>query len=202
MPENFDRKQVEISFRKFSDYASDVVSSNSNIFYTRLNIFIHHCESDPVMSFICNQLKNIDTNFEEWLRKGESTGGSMVGSCQFNLPVDEKARDALLYQLCLKINKNEIDLFGFCLDFFGSHGLDGMIYDFNEAIIKPMVRSIGYKLEEIEYDIETDLQGERYIPITVLNVYQDFSTTVNGNVNTEGDAAIGKGASIETKKLI
>ncbi len=202
MPEKFDRKQVEISFRKFKDYSDDVVSANNILFHTKFNIFIDHCENDPVMSFICKQLKNIDINSDEWLRKGQSTGGSMVGSCQFDLPVDEKTRDALLYQLCLKVNKHEIDLFKFCLVLFRSNSLNKAVYDFNEAIIKPMVRSIGYKLEEIMYDIETDLRNERYIPITVFNVYQDFSTTVNGDINTKGDAAIGEGASIEKKSII
>lgn len=30
-----------------------------------------------------------------------------------------------------------------------------------------------------------------------FNVYQDFSTTLTGNVNTKGDTIIGGGASIE-----
>jgi hypothetical protein len=48
----------------------------------------------------------------------------------------------------------------------------------------------------------TEEVDNRYILIQKFYVYQNFSTTVNGDVNTKGDAAIGKGASIEKKSFI
>lgn len=198
MPEGFDRKQIELSFKKFNGFANDVLSSNYHIFNSRFNIFIYHCENDPVMSVICNQLKSVDIGFDEWWIKCKRTGGSSV----FDLPLDETKRDALLYQLCIKVSKVEIDYFDFSRSFFGASTKSLSISAFNEAIVKPMVRSIGYKLEEIEYDIETDLIDERYIPVTVFHVYQDHSTNIVGDVNIKGDAAIGKGVKIEKKSLI
>jgi hypothetical protein len=203
MEEKFDRKQVEISFRKFNDYAVYLLSSSYNLFNTRFNIFLNHCETDEVMSVICNQLKNTDVNVDEWYEKGRSTGGSFVGSCQFDLPVDETERDALLYKLCIKVNKREIDLFGFCIEFFGDGNFDAMVEEFKEAIVRPMVDSIGYKLEEITYEAEIELEkDDRYIPVNIFYVYQNYSTNVNGDINTKGDAAIGEGASIEKKSSI
>lgn len=201
MPEELDRKRMELSFRKFNDFANDALSSNYHLFNTRFNIFINHCENDPVMSIICNQLKSIDIEFDKWWTKCMRAGGSTLRKGVFDLPVDETKRDALLYQICLKVNRDEINYFDFSMKFFGSSSKSVAINAFNEAIVKPLVRSINYKLEEIMYDIENDLRGERYIPIKVLNVYLNSSTIVNGDVNIKGDSVIGEGASIEKKSI-
>lgn len=202
MSVNFDKKQVELSFRKFSDYADDVLSSNCHTFYTRFNILLHHCEYDEVMSIISSQLKSIDVHFEDWWEKGMSTGGSFIGSKDFNLPVGENERDSLLYQFCLKINTGSLDLKLFCLDFFGSHDLDETVWDFNDAIVKPLVRSINYKLENIFYTVTKSLGATQEIPVQFLYVYQDYSTSIIGNVKISGDGAIGDGAKIEKKSIL
>jgi hypothetical protein len=202
MPANFDKKQVELSFRKFSDYADDVLSSNHHTFNTRFNMLLNHCENDPVMSIISSQLKNVDVHFDEWWEKGMSTGGSFAGSKHFDLPVDEKEQASLLYQFCLKINNGSIDFILFCINFFGSGVYDEMVFAFNEAIVRPMVRSIGYKLDEIRHDIDTKLETDRDIPINRFYVYQDFSTSISGDVEISGDGAIGDGAKIEKKSIL
>ncbi len=202
MQEKFDRKKVELSFRKFNDFANDVVSSELSTFDSYLNILINHCENDEIMSIICNQLKHDSTIFDNWeLRNNLADIIHRVVGIKLTLPIDEEQRDMLLYQICLKINKGETDIFSVHFD-FNNCSPDEAVRNFIKDFVKPMVRSIGYKLEEIIYDIQTDFENERYIPITVFNVYLDSSTTVNGDVNTKGDAAIGEGASIEKKKLI
>lgn len=202
MEEKYERKKVELSFRRFNDFADDVLSSEYNTFDSYLNIFINHCENNEIMSIICSQLKYDMSILDKWWSENDMGGFlGQTGGKKLNLPIDENNRDALLYQICLKVNTREIDLLSFCIRFTNCSP-DEAVYFFNKIVLRPMVRSINYKLEEIMYDIETDLRNERYIPITVFNVYQDFSTTVNGDVNTEGDSAIGKGASIEKKKLI
>lgn len=200
MQEKFDRKKVESSFRRFDDFASDVLNSEHSTFDSNLSILLNHCENDEIMSIICNQLKYDMTIFDKWLSENMTGTFHSPGGRKFNPPLDEKERDALLYQICLKVINKEIDYRQFCTNFTSkTHGL---LPFFNKVIVRPIVRSIGYKLEEIIYDIETDFENERCIPIKVFYVYQDFSTTVNGDVNTKGDAAIGEGASIEKKKLI
>ncbi|AKB64932.1 hypothetical protein [Methanosarcina mazei] len=202
MPEKFDRKRVELSFRRFSDFADDVLSSEYSTFDAYLNIFVNHCENDEIMSIICNQLKHDSTILDDWESRNNLAGIiHRVSGIKLTLPTDEKQRDILLYQICLKVNKGETDIFSVYFD-FNSCSPDEAVHNFNTDFVKPMVRSIGYKLEEIEYDIETDLKDERYIPITVFYVYQDYSTNITGDVNTKGDAAIGEGANIEKKSII
>lgn len=178
MPANFDKKRVELSFKKFSNYADDVLSSNSHTFGTRFNILLDHCENDMVMSIISSQLKSTDVHFSEWWEKIMSTGGSFIGSKHFDLPVDEKERDSLLYQFCLKVNNREIDFKMFCINFFGTTRYDEMVWDFNDAIVSPMVRSIGYKLEEIMCNVDAKLEAGRDIPIQIFYVCQDLSTSI------------------------
>lgn len=202
MVEKFDKKRVELSFRRFNDFASDVLSSEYSTFDSYLNIFINHCENDEIMSIICHQLKYDNTVFDEWW--SESDLGEIihqVGSTKLNLPINEKQRDALLYQICLEVNKGETEFFSVYYD-FNNCSPDEAVLNFIKIFVRGMVRSIGYKLEEIMYEAERELEDDRYIPVRVFYVYQDFSTTINGDVNTKGDAAIGEGASIEKKSII
>lgn len=199
MPDKFDQKKVDISFRKFKDFASDVLSSDRNTFNTRFNIFLHYCENDEVLSIITKQLKNIDVHIDEWWEEGLKSGGSFSGSCEFKLPLDETERDALLYQFSLKINSKQISLQIFFLKFFGSSNYDEMVYVFNDAIIRPLERSIAYKLEEITYEVNKLYDGYQDIPTKVFYVYQDYSTIISGDVQIKGDGVIGDGSTIEKK---
>ena len=199
MPDQFDQKKVEVRFRKFKDFASDVLSSDRNTFITRLDIFLHYCENDEVLSIITNQLKTIDVHIDEWWEEGLKTGGSFLGTCEFRLPLDETERDALLYQFSLKINSDQMNIQTFGLNFFGTRDFDEMVSVFNEAIIYPLERSIAYKLEEIATEVD-DLYSEcDEIPLKVFYVYQDYSTIISGDVKIKGDGVIGDGSTIEKK---
>lgn len=199
MEVSFTQKQVESSFRRFNDFASDVFHSDFHIFNTRFEIFIHHCENDEVIKVITYQLKEIDVHFKDWWERGQATGGSFVGSKEFHLPVEEIERDALLYQLILKIHNGEIEFSSFCMDYFGDTKYDLMIQNFNSAILVLLVRSIGYRLEEILETIKTELGDRQVVPITMLFVYQNHPIHIgNGNLFS-GDSAIGGGAKIEKK---
>ncbi|MCK4795872.1 MAG: hypothetical protein KAT05_00750 [Spirochaetes bacterium] len=198
MSEILKRKKIEISFRKFVDYSNDVLKSDYNTFSTRLKILIHHCENDPVMKIITNQLKNIDVDFDGWMANSMESGGSMAGSKEFNLPVDETERDALLYQFCLKINTEEIDIMSYSIHFFGGDNFNDYVNSINDAIVKPLVRSISYKIEEINDTIDSDLEDKQDVPRSMLIVYQNHSTNIEGNVTIEGDAAIGTSAEIRS----
>jgi hypothetical protein len=140
MHEKYDRNKVKLSFRKFNDYASDVLSSNYNTYDTNFEKFFYHCETDEIMSIICNQLNYDNTIFHEWWSENEM-GSTIyhVGSKILILPLDENKRDALLFQICLKINKSEIDFQHFCMHFFGG-GLEANIQGFNKVFLMPMVR--------------------------------------------------------------
>ncbi len=197
MSDGFNKKIIELSFRKFKDYSSDVIGSDHNTFDNRLNIFIYFCENDSVMKVITNQLKAIDTGFDEWWESiNSSGGGSMIGTKNFNLPVDEEVRNALLYEFTIEINKEEIDLKRFAIDFFGKTNFNDMIGSFNDAVFYPMVRSIGYKIEEIMDSIEKEYKNMESIPEKVMFVYQNI-THIEGSVKAKGDIVIGEEGRIE-----
>jgi len=197
MKDKFDQKKVDISFRKFSDYASDIFSSDTNTFDIRYSIFLHHCENDEILKIITNQLKSIDVQIDDWWKKGIESAGSFVGSARFDLPLDETDRDALLYQFCLKIHSGEFSFQRFCMMHLGKSNYNEMVYAFNNAIIHPLVRSINYKIEEIRYEVDKTYSTYQEIPIQIFNVYQDNSTKITGNVEIQGDGVIGDGSKIE-----
>lgn len=183
MEKSFRQKQVELSFRRFRDFASDVFDSDFHTFDSRFDILVHHCENDEVMKIITSQLKEIDTNFQEWWERAQNTGGSMIGSKQLSLPIDERKRDALMYQLILKIQNKKINFAQFCMDYFGETNYNAMIVAFNDGILRPLIRSIIYKLEEISDEITRVLSKQQDVPTRMFLVYQDYSVNVgDGNV--------------------
>ena len=70
------------------------------------------------MSIISNQLKYENAIFNEWWSKNKyGSMLSILASKKLTLPVEEKNRVIIYYQLCLKIKNNEIDVISFCLNF-------------------------------------------------------------------------------------
>lgn len=147
---NYRREDIEISFRKYADFSTDLINSDYGTFPNNLNQFIYFCENDSIMSFITKQLHNHPkVNFNEWFSQFTSSGSSAVGSCKFMLPVDEDEKISLLYQLLLSIHGGEIKLHQFCIIAYGSGNMDEGTYEFNEKITNKLVRELGYKLEAI-----------------------------------------------------
>jgi hypothetical protein len=201
MSEKYNKNEVELSFRKFNDYADDVLESDYSTFESNLEIFIDHCENDKIMSIICNQLKYNSTIFDNWWSENSMSEPGCFGGKQFKRPVNEKERDALLFQICLKINKKELTTFSFCLN-FGGYDLNESVYYFNKNVVKPMVRSMEYKLTEITSKATTEQGNKEYILKEALFVYNDYSTNINGNVDIKGDGAVGEGAKIKKKSIV
>lgn len=199
MPDEFDQKKVEQSFRKFRDFSSDVLVSDKNTFSTRFNGLLKYCENDEILSVITNQLKDIDVNIDEWWENGLKSGTGFTGSCQFILPTEETERDALLYQFSLKVDSGNMSFQNFCMMFLGKSNFNEMVYAFNEAVVRPLVRSINYKLEEISAKVDGTYDDSQKIPINIFNVYQDQSTTFEKDVTFKKDGVIGHESKIEKK---
>lgn len=150
MNQTYDHKKIERSFRRFRDYSEDILNSNSKTFPNNLNIFITFCETDEIMRIISAQLKsnkNVDIN--RWYGDFQKTGGSLIGSKKYVLPTNEENRISLLYQLLLKIHSDEIDFQKFCIDAYGKTNFNEMVWAFNDAISRPLIRDLGYRLDEI-----------------------------------------------------
>lgn len=195
MGEEFTKRQVDRSFQRFVDYADDVLVSDYNTFETRLEIFLHHAETDPVMMQITNQLKSINVNLENWYNNTIYSGGSMVGSARFSLPVDETERDALLYQLCVGFNQDrDWNILNFTSRVFGGKDLNSQIRSFVEAVCRVLFRSIRYKLQEIEDEME-GFDPQQEVPMKIFHVYIDNSVEIGDDVTVEGNLVAGKEAS-------
>ncbi len=195
MVKEFTPKQVEISFRKFSDNAEDLESSDYNTFDTNLSIFLNHCENDEIMKTITSPLKNTEI-FDKCDKEFLSKGGSMVGSSKITFPEDEYERDSYIYQLLLKLKDKERDITNITMRAYGANVLSEAVYWFNEKITSKLTRSLKYKLEEIGERIEREVKEGENVPINMLIVYQDNSINIK-HTKIEGDAAIGKEAKIK-----
>ncbi|MFA5125383.1 MAG: hypothetical protein WC462_00065 [archaeon] len=192
----FDKRAIALSFRKFKDYSTDVLGSNSATFDTRLKIFIDHCENDPIMAVISSQLKKIESGFDTWWEKALQSRGSFIGSATFDLPTDENLRDSLLYDICSRLNSRQIRLDSFSLAFFTSTRFDDMVSDFNDSIFRPLTRSLEYKFDTIDFKIEDEYSQTNKIPETVLIVYTDNRVLIKDST-FEGDAVVGKSATLD-----
>ncbi|MBP1928131.1 hypothetical protein J2741_000678 [Methanolinea mesophila] len=140
--------------RKFSDISFDLEMSNNNTFQTRFDSFVYFCENDEVMKIISSRLKNADVRFDDWWNRGRDAGGQAPGSKQFTLPLGDFEKDALLYQLVLRIFERKIDLKQFCTEYFGETNYIGMIFEFKQAVLSPLIRSMGYMLKDILIELE------------------------------------------------
>jgi hypothetical protein len=181
MEKLFESKEILRSFQKFNNYSSDLLCSNYSTFETRLAIFIDFCEKDKVMGFITTQLKGYD--FTKWKQEFDKSGGCMAGSADFKLPINEDDRLSLLYQMLIKTNAEEFDFLTFCTMAFYSNDISGYIYEFNEAITRPLVRDLGYKLEDIRDNIREVNEGQQ--------IAQELLIIINNGNITNSQLAIG-----------
>lgn len=197
---SFNKKQVEIGFRKFRYNAGYVFSSNQKSFKTNLKLFIWHCENDPVLRVITNELKNINCNFEELLSESMRAKGSLVTSGEFLLPLGDNSTTAFLYNLCLKMNDEDLGyLATYCSRCFGSKGFNDCVPHFNREIIQKLIDSFGDRFEEIDYKISQELGNDvQDIPKRYVTIF-NYNTTFEKDVNIKGDAIIGESGTIEKK---
>lgn len=150
--------RIRLTLRKFYDYANDLMRSRHHNFNDNLRIFVEFCEKGEFMKDITSELKsNPNVDLDKWWKDFQSTGGSMVGSKRYALPINDEDRTALLYQFLLKINSGKISFDNFGMDAFGSLNLDHMVYEFNDAITEKLVRLLSYRLENLERTVKEEL---------------------------------------------
>jgi len=131
------------------------------------------------MRIISAQLKtneNVDIN--QWysdFSDFQKTGGSFIGSKEYLLPTNEEDRISLLYQLLLKLHSHEIDFHGFCIDAYGKTNFDEMLWAFNDAISRPLIRDLGYRLDEIIEATNKDVR----VPVEKLVIINTGDRSVN-----------------------
>ena len=190
--------QVIRSIQRFSDYANDLLRSDMNTFEDALNMFITFCESDNVFSIIHNQLQSVlEANFDSWYESRRNTGGGS-GSRQLIFPTDQEVRMALMYELLRRIRDERINFLDFTLSFFAldSNAMTAYVQAVNEAITRPLVRELSYRLQDISDHLPKD-QGVVVPPATIQIIHQatnviqqtasglNISQTATQNINPE-----------------
>lgn len=151
--------RIRRSIRRFADYGSDLISSDFNMFDDRISKFCHFCETDEVFTSIHKQLRETAyTGFDSWFEERLGTVGGMSGSGQLVFPQDDDLRISYMYELIYRMYKGTLNFRDIVHQFFAisSTRYDDYIYVLNEAVTTPMMRDIGYKLEEMEEELEED----------------------------------------------
>ncbi|WP_440951309.1 hypothetical protein [Methanosphaerula subterraneus] len=151
MPNDFTRIQINDSFQELSHQISSVMSSNANTAETFFNGFMNFCETDQVLVSITSPLKEFDIPFNEWWNKTYPNGSRI-----FVLPEDPLKRQAFLYQLCLKIYRNEFKYHQIGFAYFKSSHINDNISQFNQNVIQILNRYFNQKMKGLFDSIPVD----------------------------------------------
>lgn len=171
--------QFRRSVQRFNDYGADLSGSDMNTFEDALNVFLDFCEQDPVFSSIHGQLLSVrGVDFESWYRARMATVGSMSGSGQLLFPTDAEARMALMYELLRRIRAKEFDVLNFSVPFFalGTSKIDAYFRAFNDAITRPLVRELSYRLQDASDAIPKE--ASEIIPATTIQIIHQATNVI------------------------
>jgi hypothetical protein len=128
-------------------------------------------------------LKSSRVDLKKWLKKFNATGGSMMGSKRYSLPLDPEERIALIYQLLLAFSSGKTSAHQFGIDAFGGDGPDEVFEAINSQLVERFVADISEKLDDVESKIG-DREQVSSASLTIFNygTYQNFSGDVQGVV--------------------
>ena len=189
--------KIRRSLQRFSDYASDLQRSDMNTFDDRISLLMDYCENDEVFQVIDAQLRSVQTvSFQDWYQERLATRKGNVGSGELIFPTNIDERMSIMYQLLSKIRSGDISFHSFTHDFFATGGnrINSSIYAFNNTIVEPLSRELGYRFSDIEESLPENEKeviplGNVQIIYSAQNVIQQSSTgdNVSQNVNINGN---------------
>lgn len=202
----YSKREVERSFRKFSDIVSDLMAARHQTWGNSFDHLMEHCRNDQIMQNVLAPLarnKNIDA--VSWYQVAMSTTGSMVGTGRYTLPYDDEERTALLYHFFVQIAEKKVDLSSFCLNMYGTSGFQDMATVLNNELVAKFTREIQYRLHEILADTAEDQEISKEA-MTVFH-YHDNSINVSGsiqgsNISTTGASITGSTAHFEEQQEV
>jgi hypothetical protein len=172
---------VRLSIRKFRDYSSDLQYADVNTFEDRIGVFLNFCRTDPVFARIREQLvSNPRANFEAWEKQSmETSFTGWVGSVRLVFPTNEDDRVSLLYQFVEAAGDPKFNLLGKLIHWFtvGSNRYDDYLRAFSDAVMRPLFRDLGYKLEEVEARLPDDKRAP--VPLSLLQIIHVERAEVN-----------------------
>lgn len=191
--------QVRRSIIKFNDYGNDLARSDSGMLEDRLNLFLDFCEKDKVFSQILSQLTLIgnDINFDEWVKSVTS-----IDRSRLVFPTDEDQRIYIMFVLLVQVKNsgepvNHVVGFSSKFSLTYSTYIDQLITSFHNTITKPLVRELGYKLEDLLDNLPEDKMARVEPAIfQIFHAQNVISQNTLGNNNNQ-TASIGKNAELE-----
>jgi len=184
---NFQAGKIRRSLRRFIDFAGDLSRADMNTFEDRLSLLMDYCQNDEVFRVIDQQLTSIEfVDFDAWYTDRKSTMGGMVGSGQLSFPTNLDERLSLMYQLLRKINSEEVNFLDFTNTFFAvvDSRIDSHIYAFNEAIVEPLSRELGYRFEEIEESLPENQRDT--VPLANIQIIHNAHTVIQQSASGSG----------------
>lgn len=180
-PDTFTRRNVERSFRKFHDIVDDLMAATSQTWGDTFRRLVVHCETDTVMQVITEPLRTDPrVDADKWWNDAINSVRGTAGSGQYTLPTDDDERTALLYQVFLKLEHEDINIHTFCLPVYGVRKRQDVADFFNRDLVSKFTREVSYRLDEITAD--TADQQEIAREAMVVFHHYDYSTHITGNV--------------------
>ncbi len=201
-PNTFTQREVHRSFRKFNDLVDDLMSAKFQTWGNTMTRLVTHCETDPVMQVVTQPLKTDPrVNARKWWDDAVASVRGMVGSGDYTLPADDDERTALLYQVLLVLENENVDFSQFCISVYGHTNYQDMVDTFNRELVYKFTREVSYRLDEVAHD--TAGQQEISRDAIVVFHHHDYSTTISGtiqgsNVATGNAQITGSTASFES----
>jgi len=102
------------------DLVNDLDTARFQTWVEAFSRLIDHCESDEVMRVITGPLKtNPAVDADRWWTDALDSVRGMAGSGHYELPTDDDNRTALLYQVFLKVEHEDLDITKFCSRVYG-----------------------------------------------------------------------------------
>jgi hypothetical protein len=157
--------------------------SDLDTFDDLLNQFLNFCENDEVFSSVHKQLISVPgVDFDQWYIQMCNSVGSFVGSGSLVFPTNTDARLALQYEILRRINQHKLSYLDFTTNFFsvGSQ-ISEHIRALNDAITRPLVREMEYRLESVVDRLPNDRGAS--VPPTTIQIIQHATNVIQQNAN-------------------
>lgn len=131
----------------YDDLATDLVSSNYQLFPSRLSQFLTFLdETESVSKILAEKLPYVD--FDNWYEEAKTTVKGMVGSGHLAWPPSRMESLSMRLSLLRHINAGEEDIPNFCSKFmYSDNNFNVMVQDFADQIVDPTARDIRKLLE-------------------------------------------------------
>jgi len=176
---NFTVGKIRRSLQRFLDFAGDLSRADMNTFDDRLSLLMNYCQNDEIFQVIDRQLTDIKSvDFDAWYAEKKPTMGGMEGSGELTFPTNLDERLSLMYQLLRRIKSGDLKFLDFSTTFFitGDNSIDSYHYAFNDAIVEPLMRELGYRFEDIEESLPENQRVS--VPLAQVQIIHKANTVI------------------------